>query len=200
MEIHDIASIIAALEKAAQTGNAEASYRLGLICANGDGVPLDYAKSADHFRKAADAGVGAAMRALAMLHAAGYGVPQNSSETQRLLIAGAEAGDVEAQFATGTMFHFGHHGAEPNAKLMLHWYQHAAEQNHAKAQFALGKLMAAGDKVKQNDEAAFQWLTLAIMNGNEPAKKELAMLTARVSEDQLQAFRQRMMERIASGG
>lgn len=199
MESQDISVIIAALEQAAAQGNAEAAYRLGLIYGNGDGTPLDYPKAAARFRQAADTGHGAAMRALAMLHAAGYGVPLDETETRRLLLAGAGAGDADAQVAAGAMFQFGQYGAEPDAKAMLQWYQRAAEQGNARAQFALGKLMAAGERVQQNDEAAFQWLSLAIMNGNEPARKELAMLTARLDNGLLEAYKKRMLERLQGG-
>jgi len=197
MESPDITTVIATLEQAAQ-GNAEAAYHLGLIYANGDGVALDYVRAVACLRQAIAAGHGGAMRVLAMLHAAGYGVAQDNSETRRLLVAGAEAGDLEAQFAAGAMFHFGHHGAEPDTRAMLRWYQAAAEQGHPKAQFALGKLMAAGERVQQNDEAAFQWLTLAILHGSEPAKKELAMLTARLDAATLEGFKQRMASRFAA--
>lgn len=197
MESPDIADVIGALKKGAAHGNAEAAYHLGLIYANGDGVALDYKTAAAYLQQAGEAGHGGAMRVLAMLHSAGYGVAQDTSATRRLLVGAAEAGDVEAQFAAGAMFHFGHYGAEPDAKSMLRWYSRAADQGHAKAQFALGKLMAAGDKVQQSDEAAFQWLTLAILHGSEPAKKELAMLTARLDAAQLQAYKERMATRLA---
>jgi TPR repeat protein len=199
MENQDISAVIAALEQAAAQGNAEAAYRLGLIYGNGDGTPLDYPKAAARFRQAAEAGHGAAMRALAMLHAAGYGVAQDQGETRRLLLGAAEAGDADAQVAVAAMFQFGQYGAEPDTRAMLHWYGQAAEQGNARAQFALGKLMAAGDRVQQNNEAAFQWLSLAILHGSEPAKKELAMLTARLDSALVETYKQRMLEHMQGG-
>ena len=42
--------------KAAEQGNAEAQYRLGLSYYNGEGVPKDYAQAAFWWRKAAEQG------------------------------------------------------------------------------------------------------------------------------------------------
>ena len=105
----------------------------------------------------------------------------------------AEAGDVDAQCSIGDLHINGTAGIEPNAKAMLYWYEQAANQHHPKAQYQLGKILSDGKFVTQNDEAAFRWLTLAIMNGSEPAQKELQLLTARVGEAQTQTFRDHMM-------
>src|SRR5690606_11470712 len=131
-------------------------------------------------RAAADQGQAEAMRALSTLHANGLGVDQDNAAARRWLLAAAEARDAAAQCTVGAMFQFGHLDAARDDAAMLHWYTAAARQHHARAQFALGKLHATGERAPQDDEAAFQWLTLAILNGSEPAKRELAMLTARL--------------------
>ena len=46
----------AAIRKAAQAGNAEAQFRLGVMFGNGDGVALDYAQAESWFEKAAAQG------------------------------------------------------------------------------------------------------------------------------------------------
>jgi len=91
------------------------------------------------------------------------------------------------------LFREGRPGVEVNAQAMLTWYERAANLGHPKAQYMLGKLLTEGTLVAQNDEAAFQWLTLAIMNDSEPAQKELAMLTARLDEATLKQYQDRML-------
>jgi TPR repeat protein len=190
----DAAGAIPVLEEEAQQGAPEAQFTLGSLYANGDGVPLNYTKAAHWIGRAAEAGLTAAQPVMAWLCANGYGVEQDDAKAREWYLRAAEGRDADAQLALAVMYQFGRFGAEKDPARMLAWYQRAAQQGHPKAQFALGKLMAHGDLVQQDDEAAFQWLTLAIMNGSEPAKQELAMLTGRLKEAQVEAFKQRMLE------
>lgn len=195
----DVASLIETLRKAAKGGNLEAQYRLGLLCANGEAVPLDFVAAAEWLSKAAEQGHTEAMRTLATLYAGGMGVEQDNDKTRQWLMRSAEGGNSAAQCTVAAMYQFGHHGAKVDIKSMLFWYQQAAEQGYATAQFALGKLLSAGELVQRNEEAAFQWLTLAIMSGSKPAQKELAMLTARLDQTTLESYRERMMLAVGQG-
>lgn len=192
--------LLQALEQAANQGNAQAQYRLGLMHANGDGVPLNYVKAAQWLGAAAEQGLAEAQRLLAWLYANGYGVEQDYSAARHWFTRAAEGGDAKAQYSLGFMYQSGYYETTPDTREMLKWFQRAADQGNASAQLALGKLLAEGTRVAQNDEAAYQWLTLAIMNGNEAAKKELAMLSARLDPAQLEQFRNTMMRQIMSGG
>jgi TPR repeat protein len=49
----DVMRAVAALECTAAAGNAEAQFRLGVMYANGDEVPLDYARAAELVRELA---------------------------------------------------------------------------------------------------------------------------------------------------
>lgn len=194
------AELFAALEQAAAQGNAQAQYRLGVLHANGDGVPLNYVKAAQWLNAAAEQGLAEAQRLLAWLYANGYGVDQDYAQARHWFTRAAEGGDAKAQYSLGFMYQTGYYETTPDSREMLKWFQRAADQGNASAQLALGKLLAEGKLVAQNDEAAFQWLTLAIMNGNESAKKELALLSARLEPAQLEQFRNAMMQRMMSGG
>ncbi len=192
--------IIDSLKQQAEAGEAKAQYGLGMLYAHGQGVELNYSLAAQWLERAAEQGVPEAQRTLGWLYSTGYGVDQDDDRAVACYRQAAEGGDAEAQMAMGLFHHFGRHGVERNAGEMLRWYQRAAEQGNTRAQYALGKLMADGVLVQQNDEAAFQWLTLAIMSGSEPAKKELAMLTSRLSEAQIETFKQRMLAAMQHHG
>lgn len=192
--------LLQALEQAADRGNAQAQYRLAVMYANGDGVPLNYVKAAEWLARAASQGFAEAQRLLAWLHANGYGVEQDYAKARHWFTQAAEGGDAKAQYSLGFMYQSGYYETTPDTRAMLTWYQRAADQGNASAQLALGKLLAEGTQVAQNDEAAFQWLTLAIMHGSEAAKKELAQLSARLSNEQLEQFRNNMMQRMMVGG
>ena len=77
--------------KAAEQGQGEAQFSLGLRYLDGQAVPQDYKEAARWFRRAADQGVGMAASRLAELYAAGRGVPRNFAEAYKWLsIAGRE--------------------------------------------------------------------------------------------------------------
>jgi TPR repeat protein len=66
--------LVAALSKwipLASTGNAEAQFNVGLMYKDGDGVPQDYAKTAEWYRKAAEQGYPNAQYNLGVLYQLG---------------------------------------------------------------------------------------------------------------------------------
>lgn len=187
-------AVIPLLKKAADEGNPEAQYRLGLLYANGEGVELDYVEAAFWFDESARQDLTDAQRALAWLYANGYGVDQDNQQARHWYVQAAESGDPDAQCLVGHMYLVGRFDAPIDIQSAMLWFEQAAAQNHATAQYMLGKLFAGGESVAQNDEAAFQWLTLAIMNGSEKAKSELAQLTSRLDDATMQGFKQRMFQ------
>ncbi len=184
------------IEAAAEKGDTEACFELGALYANGRGVKQNSQLARKWLKRAIKQESVAARTLLAWLYLNDDSLGQSDTEALELFLEAAEAGDSDAQCSLGDLYQEGAAGIEPNPNAMLQWYDRAAHLNHPKAQYMLGKLMAEGRLVEQNDEAAFQWLTLAIMNQSEPAQKELAMLTARLSNDELEQYKQRMMERM----
>lgn len=186
-------STIPAIEQAAEAGDAEAQFKLGALYANGKGVRQDSKAAARWLRKSAKQGWTAAQTLLGWCYAGGNGVGKDMAEAMQWYSTAAEAGDTDAMCSLADIYASGEPGIEQNTQAMLIWYETAANQGHPKAQYMLGKLLADGKLVAQNDEAAFQWLTLAISNESELAQKELALLTARLDGDTLQQYKERML-------
>lgn len=186
-------STIPAIEQAAESGDAEAQFKLGALYANGKGVKQDSKAAAQWLRKAARQGHCAAQTLLGWCYAGGNGVSKNPAEALEWYSKAAEQGDTDAMCSLADLYLEGQPGIERNARQALAWYERAANIGHPKAQYQLGKLLADGQLVKQNDEAAFQWLSLAIMNDSEAAQKELAMLTARLDAETLQRYKDNML-------
>ncbi len=184
---------IPSIEQAAEAGDAEAQFKLGALYANGKGVEQNSKAAAKWLRKSAKQGWTAAQTLLGWCYASGNGVSQNIAEAMEWYSTAAEQGDTDAMCSLADLYTSGQPGIEPNNRTMLTWYETAANMGHPKAQYMLGKLLAEGKVIEQNEEAAFQWLTLAIMNDSEAARKELAMLTARIDSDTLQDYKDRMM-------
>ena len=68
---------LSGLGKAADQGDAKAQVDLGVMYANGDGVPENDAEAVKWFRKAADQGDAKAQVDLGVMYANGEGVPEN---------------------------------------------------------------------------------------------------------------------------
>jgi TPR repeat protein len=189
---------LGSLTEKAEKGDATAQFRLGALYLNGHTVEIDLAKGAKWLNKAARQGETAAQTLLAWMYAKGEGVGQSHTTALEWYLKAAEGGDSDAQCALGDIYQDGMPGIEANPSAMLEWYERAANDNHPKAQYMLGKLLAEGTKVEENSEAAFQWLTLAILNESEAAQKELAMLTARLGSETIRRFRENMMANFAN--
>ena len=87
--------------KAAEQGDAEAQFNLGIMYHNGQGVPQDHAEAARWYRKAAEQGDADAQFNLGLMYHNGQGVPQDHAEAARWSRKAAEQGHAGAQFNLG---------------------------------------------------------------------------------------------------
>ena len=76
----------------ADQGHAYAQLNLGVMYANGEGVPEDDAEAARWYRLAADQGHADAQNNLGMMYANGEGVPEDDAEAARWLRLAADQG------------------------------------------------------------------------------------------------------------
>ena len=88
---------IAAVRVRADQGDAAAQYNLGLMYANGRGVPQDLAQAVSWTRKAADQGLADAQFDLGLMYAKGRGVPQDDAQAVSWYRKAADQGDANAQ-------------------------------------------------------------------------------------------------------
>jgi TPR repeat protein len=184
------------IEQRAESGDMDACFELGALYAHGRGVKHNSQQARKWLKRAIKQDSVVARTLLAWLYLNDESLGASDTDALQLFLEAAEAGDSDAQCSLGDIYLEGAAGIEPNPKAMMQWYRSAANLNHPKAQYMLGKLLAEGKVIEQNNEAAFQWLTLAIMNQSEPAQKELAMLTSRLSSDELEQYKQRMMDNM----
>lgn len=183
-----------ALQQAAATGDTIACFALGALYANGRGVRTDAQQARHWLRQAAEQGDSGAQTLLGWLYLSGAGGESDRHQARYWYSRAAASGDADAQCALGDLHY--NAGQPIDATAMLQWYQRAAQQHHPKAQYQLGQLLAEGVLVAADDEAAFQWLTLAVMNESEPARKALQMLTARLSPSTLERYKAQMRQQF----
>ena len=92
------------LKGCANNGESECQFWLGLMHANGQGVPQDYSQAVAWYRLAAGRSHAVAQYNLGVLYDRGNGVPQDYSEASRLYSLAAEQGDSSAQNNLGVMY------------------------------------------------------------------------------------------------
>ena len=69
----------------------------------------------------------------------------------------------------GVMYYTGQ-GVEQDFKEAVKWYQKAADQGYATAQYSLGVMYGEGSGVLQDDVTAYAWWDISAANGQEKAR------------------------------
>jgi uncharacterized protein len=91
------------LKTAAEQGNADAQWKLGLMCHGGDGVSQDFAEAVYWYRKAAEQGYAEAQWLLGYMYDEGEGVTPNLAEAIKWCSKAAEQGHEGAKFDLAVM-------------------------------------------------------------------------------------------------
>ena len=157
---------------------ATEQYNLGVMYANGQGVPQDYAEAARWYRKAADLGFAAAQAQLGNMYCVGQGVPQDYAECARWFRKAADQAQTQAvvQYDLGVLYANGQ-GVPQDYVQAAAWYRKAADQGLAAAQFSLGWFYDLGHGVPRQDYVqAAAWYRKAADQGNADAQRQLGVL------------------------
>jgi hypothetical protein len=102
-------------------------------------------------------------------------------------LAKAGTGDADAQFGLGLKYSAGTEaGMARDLAQAAEWYEKAANQDHALAQFNLSLMFASGQGVPQNDTTALMWTRKAAEGGDAGAQFNLGTRYHRASMDCLQ--------------
>jgi hypothetical protein len=143
-------------KKAAEQGDAQAQFNLGVCYANGRGVAKDEKEAAKWFQKAAEQGQTKAQLYLGVYYTKGQGVAKDEKEAVKWIQKAAEQGHAEAQFYLGCCYAKGE-GVARDQKEAVKWYRKAAEQGHAGAQCNLGYDYAVGKGMAVDEKEAAKW-------------------------------------------
>lgn len=100
----DYATVLRLMRALADQGDDAAQHNIGLIYANGQGVPQDYAAAAAWYRKAADQGNAASQGNLGLMYAKGDGVPQDYAAAVSWFRKAANQGNATGQANLGFMY------------------------------------------------------------------------------------------------
>jgi uncharacterized protein len=165
---------VSAYRKAAEKGSTSAMVELGLMLANGSGVPKDEAQARKLFERAAQAGNPRAIATLAALPDR-VGMVSDPVKNRALLSKAAEANSADAQYQLGLMMAEGVGGPKDDVAARA-LFERAAEQNHPGALERMGAFAEGGRGGPQDAAAAKDYYRRAIAAGNEDATAELKRL------------------------
>lgn len=135
---------------AAEQGNADAQWYLGLMCSEGLGVKKSDAEAAKWYRLAAEQGHGAAQTNLGVLYANGLGVSQSNTEAVKWYRRAAEQGWPKAQFYLGVRYFNGQGVAQSDTEA-ANWFRKAAELGNADAKAKLTFMYENGRGMAQSN-------------------------------------------------
>ena len=174
---------------AADKGQPEAQFDLGLLYAKGLGVQRDLQVAQQWYEAAAAQGNAQAEYSLAQMYAQGWGIPANDDSALRWMQM-ADGSNNDNQVDLGWLAIEGY-GVATDYTKAAYWYRLAADQGHAEAQFDLARLYSGGKGVPRDQTQAFKLYQMSAMQGYAPAAVRLGRRYATgrgVEKDEAQAF------------
>jgi TPR repeat protein len=182
------------LRKAAEKGNAEAQFNLGVAYEHGGGVPEDATEAVKWYRKAAEQGNAEAQFNLGVAYDVGWGgLPKDAIEAVKFYRKAAEQGHVDALYTLGSAYWTGH-GVPKDGIEAAKWYRKAAEQGKVEAQIELAFLYGLGDGVPKDEIEALAWFNIAAASGNQTAIKTRELLENKLGRQASLLAQQRSKE------
>ena len=130
--LNDCYEAIKWISMAAELGNAEALFNMGVFYMEGMGCDQDMELCAKYFQRAARRRHPEAQYAYADLLSNGWGVEQDEKRALKWFADAAENGHVEAMFRLGEAYELGK-GTDVNLNEAAKWYEAACSKGHRMA-------------------------------------------------------------------
>ena len=156
----DIPPCLEALVLAAEQGDANAQYSLGMIYANGGGVPKVNAEAVLWYRMAAEQGDDRAQYNLGVMYANGEGgLPQDDTEAARWYRISAEQGHFRAQYNLGVMYANGDGVPADRVSAYLWWNLSAIEGHEiARGRRDIIERQMTREQIAEAQRLSRQWI------------------------------------------
>ncbi len=162
-------------KKAVRQGSLDAATNIGLMYAQGRGVPKDHAEALTWLRQAAEGGDAIAQYNLALLYSRGDGIPKNDQESVRWLTAAAAHNVIPALLDLANFYMHPPSLTSEDVNRAISYYEKAAELGSARAQAILGTIFAKGLQGKPDYEQSVNWYRKAADQGERDGQCGLAM-------------------------
>jgi len=133
----DVKQAVAWFRKAAEQGDAEGQYGLGMCYFVGAGLEQDDAQAFHWYSKAAEQGLARAQNNLGGMYIDGRGVARDPELAVQWLVKAAEQGDVKAQNTLGAIYKTGN-GVAGDDQEAVCWFGEAAGQGSGRRALDIG--------------------------------------------------------------
>lgn len=147
-------------------------------------------------RQAAGQGDAMAQFFLGQMYRNGQGVEKNLQEAVNWYREAASRNNRLAQYNLGWLYDTGE-GVAQNSEEAMAWYAKAARLGDPYAPFNIGAAYYRGRDVPRNPENALFWFEVAIVNGNEKARKWRAKIAEHLSPEQLENVQRRLQDWVS---
>ena len=148
-------------KQAAEKGDAEGLYYMGVYYGTGDIVSQDYKKSITYFEQAADKGHLDAIFQLGVYYMFGFGVKKDMHKAIQLFELAADNDHCEAAAWAGQIYEQGTYGIKTDYKKSFKYYMIAAKQDHEEAMWYVIQGYLYGQGTKQDYTKAWEWVEKA---------------------------------------
>lgn len=161
---------VALMRKSAEAGYAPAQTALGFWLQSGQYVAGSLGEAMDWYRKAAEQNDRFGQYALGRGYALGLGLPKDTAHAETWLKKAADAGDPFAKFYLAGVVE------RRDPRQSVGWLQKAADDGIPQAFAKLGNALADGRYIARDPRAAYQWLIIAQLSGDNSVDDRLRQL------------------------
>jgi hypothetical protein len=162
----------------AESGIAEAQFKLGMIYAHGQGVPQDDQQAVKWYRLSAEKGNSRAQYNLGMMYAKGQGVPLSEQKAMKWFRLYIGRTVVPEQIIIYNL-------AKKKVLSALEILKADAENGAVVAQYYIGILLVNGQGITQDYVLAHMWYNLSALQGYN-ATDQINSIEKRMSPQQIE--------------
>lgn len=178
----NIKRAITLMEKAAQSGNAEAQWSIGFMLSE-DTSEKDYPKALEWTQKSASQDYSPAINDLGWFYEHGYGVPVDLGKAVEFYRKAADKDNASGLSNLGRMYENGYGGLSVNYKQALELYRKAADKDNYKAMRHIANMYEKGLGVEKDIAKAISWYDKAKESGDTEARQRLEEFNQRLSNN-----------------
>ena len=155
--------------------SANMLFTFGFMYYKGEGVPRDYAKAMEYFRKADEQDHAAAQFYIGHMYQNALGVKRDYAEAMKWYQKSAAYGYTDAENNIGYMYMYGL-GVKRDYSKAMEWFKKADVKNSGAAENNIGYMYQEGLGVEQDYSRAMEWYEKAAANGDATALSNIGAM------------------------